>query len=201
MSARRVRHRTGAGSAVNPDHVGWHYAIVFGVLVTLGAAIAVSWAGLTWVGTKQGLGPLRWLTPVMIDVPLVVLTLARGALRKRGIDKPAIFRGILALTIYSSAVNVLHSLSVADWSRVDVSSTDALIASVPALIEIVVGAVTNGLAPWLILGLTEVLWVVVTKPIKPRSKPRRGTKPAAVVARSSRPVEVAAVAIDAEAAA
>ena len=39
------RHRTGAGSAINPDHIGMHRLIVVGVIATLAAAIADPFAG------------------------------------------------------------------------------------------------------------------------------------------------------------
>lgn len=157
---RGVKHRTGAGAAINPDHVVMHRAIVLGVAVTLLAAVMTSWHGLSLIAEWQGLPePMRWLTPVMVDVPLVVLTAARGALAKRGIRARGMLAGIVALTVFSSAANVAHTLAGAD------------LASVPLW----GGAITNGLAPWLILAMTEVLWLVVTRhpaPPRPPAKPR-----------------------------
>jgi len=161
-SKTKTRHRTGAAETINPDHIGMHRLIVVGVILTLGAAIATSWNGLVFVGRWQLLPDvLRWLTPVMIDVPLVVLTLARGALKKRGIRAPALLWGILGLTLYSSAANFIHTIHDADLADAGVW----------------LGALTNALAPWLILSLTEVLWLVVTKPIKPKPvKPVKATR-------------------------
>lgn len=158
----RTRHKTGAGAALNPDNIRMHWLIVAGVVVTLSAAIATSWNGLVFVGQWQLLPDgLHWLTPVMIDVPLVVLTLARGALRKRGIRAPGMLAGIVAMTTISSAANAAHTIALAGWQHM------------PG----VVGTLMNALAPWLILAMTDVLWLVITKPIKPRRKgtQRRGT--------------------------
>lgn len=152
----RVKHRIGSAAAINPDHIRMHRVIVAGVVVTLGAAIATSWNGLVFVGHWQLLPPeAHWLTPVMVDVPLIVLTLARGALRKRGIRAPGMLVGIVAMTSISSAANAAHTVALAGWG------------TLPA----VVGTLMNALAPWLILAMTDVLWLVITKPIKPR---RRG---------------------------
>ena len=160
---RRTKHRTGAAAAVNPDHVGWHRFIVAGVAVTLLAAVATSWHGLVLVAAWQGLPePMRWVTPVMIDVPLIVLTTARGALAKRGIRARGMLAMIAALTVFSSAANVAHTLVVA-----------ADLTSVPVWC----GAITNGLAPWLILAMTEVLWLVLTRQPAP-SRPTQRARPA-----------------------
>ncbi|NHF62261.1 DUF2637 domain-containing protein [Microcella pacifica] len=160
----RKKHRTGAAETVNPDHIGWHRAIVAGVVLTLLAAVMTSWNGLIYVAEQQLLHErLLWLTPVMIDIPLIVLTLARGALRKRGIRARRLLVGILALTIFSSGANFLHTVAETGFD------------SIPAAL----GALTNALAPWLILAMTEVLWLVVTKPIRPprpRAKQRRAPR-------------------------
>jgi hypothetical protein len=161
-------HRTGAADTINPDHIGMHRVVVFGVIITLAAAVITSWTGLLWVAEQQLLPPqLWWVTPVMIDVPLIVLTLARGALKKRGIEKKRLMVGIIALTLFSSVANLLHTIAETGFD------------TIPA----VLGALTNALAPWLIVAMTEVLWLVVTKPIRP-PQPRKKARPAK--ARSSR---------------
>lgn len=161
-------HRTGAADTINPDHIGMHRVVVFGVIITLAAAVITSWTGLLWVAEQQLLPPqLWWVTPVMIDVPLIVLTLARGALKKRGIEKRSLMVGIIGLTLFSSFANLLHTIAETGFG------------TIPA----VLGALTNALAPWLIVAMTEVLWLVVTKPIRPPQS-RKKSKPAK--ARSSR---------------
>jgi hypothetical protein len=168
-------HRTGAADTINPDHIGMHRVVVFGVMVTLAAAVLTSWTGLLWVAEQQLLpSQLLWVTPVMIDVPLIVLTLARGALKKRGIEKRRLLVGIIALTLFSSVANLLHTIAETGFS------------TIPA----VLGALTNALAPWLIVAMTEVLWLVVTKPIRP-PKPR-GRMKRAKGARAPRAPRVAA---------
>lgn len=87
-------------------------------------------------------------------MPLIVLTLARGALRKRGIRAPGMLVGIVAMTSMSSAANAAHTVALAGWGEV------------PS----VVGTCFNALSPWFILAMTEVLWLVITKPIKPRRR-------------------------------
>lgn len=149
MSGQKVRHRVGVAATLNPDDVRMHRAIVVGVTVTLLAAVITSWNGLVYVAEWQLLPELwRWLTPVMVDVPLVVLTLARGALRKRGVRPWGLLAGIVFLTVFSSLANLAHTL--------DGRPLDEL--------SVWVGAVTNALAPWLILSMTEVLWLVITRP-------------------------------------
>lgn len=147
----KTRHRTGSAATINPDHVRMHRLIVWGVVVALVAAILTSWNGLVAVAVWQRLPEdLLWVTPVMVDVPLIVLTLARGALRKRGIRARGLLVGIIGLTVFSSAANALHTIAIAGFD------------SIPA----VVGTATNALAPWLILAMTDVLWLVVTRPIR-----------------------------------
>lgn len=168
MTKQKTRHRTGSAETINPDHIGMHRGVVFGVVVTLLAAVATSWNGLIYVAEAQLLpDEVRFLTPIMIDVPLIVLTLARGALRKRGIRATGLLWGIVGLTVFSSAANALHTVAEAGFE------------TIPAI----VGTLTNALAPWLILSMTEVLWLVVTRPIRPRAA-RSKTK--AATRRSSR---------------
>jgi hypothetical protein len=125
-----------------------HRLIVAGVLVALGAAVATSWSGLTFVAQWQLLPVyLLWLTPVMIDVPLIVLTLARGALAKRQVSARWLLVFIVGLTLFSSSANFAHTVDASGFG------------SLPAY----VGSAMNALAPWLILLMTEVLWLVTTR--------------------------------------
>lgn len=171
MSRSRIKHRTGAAATINPDHIGMHRLILVGVIGTLLAAVLTSWNGLVFVARAQLLAEwLLWLTPVMIDVPLIVLTLARGALRKRGIRTRGLLAGIVALTVFSSSANGLHTIAEGGFD------------SIPA----VIGTLTNALSPWLILAMTEVLWLVVTRPMRPRARGKRAV--ARRPARAPRPL-------------
>jgi hypothetical protein len=154
----RPRRRTGSADTINPDHINMHRLIVAGVIAALGAAVVTSWSGLTYIAGWQLLPPyLLWVTPVMIDVPLIVLTLARGALGKRGLRSPWLIVLIIGLTLYSSLANFSHSATLGG------------LASLAAII----GAATNALAPWLILMMTEVLWLVTTRQKRPTAKAKR----------------------------
>ena len=165
----RPHHRTGAGARINADHIWLYRLIVLGVVVAAGAAIVTSWNGLVFVAEWQGLPwALRPITPVMIDVPIVVLTLGALAKRSRG-ESPALFLTLaLILTGVSAAANFLHSAAVrglgdyTDWS----------------------GAILNGIAPGLVLMTTEVLGSLVTRPkrvTRARKTKRRRRTPAAAV--------------------
>jgi hypothetical protein len=176
MNKSKTRRRTGAATTINPDHVGIHRLIVVGVATSLLAAVLTSWNGLAFVAGWQLLPVgLLWLTPVMVDIPLIVLTLARGALRKRGIRARGLLLGIVALTVFSSGANALHTIATTGFD------------SIPA----VVGTTTNALAPWLILAMTEALWLVVTRPIRP---PRPRVKARAKAASKRAPIAVRVIA-------
>jgi len=84
----------------------------------------------------------------MIDVPLIVLTLVRLALKSRGERSSQLFWLALGLTAFSSVANFLHTTEIGG------------LASVGAW----VGSITNAIAPFLILMMTEVLGMVVTRP-------------------------------------
>jgi len=145
----RTHHRTGAGARLNADHIGLYRLIVGGVIVTLLAAVLTSWNGLVFVAGWQHLPEfMRWLTPVMIDVPLIVLTLVRLALKSRGERSGGLFWLALGLTAFSSMANFLHTSELAGLESVGAW----------------VGSITNALAPFLILMMTEVLGMVVTRP-------------------------------------
>lgn len=145
--------RTGAAAAINPDSRSMHYLILVLVTLTGLAAVAVSWNGLIYVAEQQQLpSSLLWLTPVMVDIPLIALTLSRGALTKRGIPTAGILVGIFALTTYSSLANLAHTLAVVPAPKDFASGLNT-----------VLGASANALAPWLILAMTEVAWLVLTQ--------------------------------------
>jgi hypothetical protein len=173
-----VTHRTGAGARINADNIWLYRLIVLGVVVAAGAAVLTSWNGLVYVAAWQGLLPeWRWITPVMIDVPIVVLTLGALAKRSRG-ESPALFIILaLGLTGVSAAANFLHT--VADRGLDDYSDWG--------------GATLNSIAPALVLLTTEVLGQLVTRPKRvPRSRRR---KSAVRRSRAARPVVVAAPAL------
>lgn len=141
--------RTGAAARKTADTLLNYNLVRVGVLVTLAAAIITSWNGLIFVAGWQGLeGDGRIVTPLMIDAPLVTLTVVRNILIARGHGSKAVLWLTFVLTAYSSFANFAHS--------VEVNGLDNL--------GDVVGAATNALAPWLILAMSEVLALIMAKP-------------------------------------
>jgi hypothetical protein len=125
--------------------------IALGVVAGALAAFATSWAGLLYVAEWQALAPeWQWLTPVMIDIPIVVLSLGALAKRSRGENQWWFLAFAIFLTLLSAAANFAHTVSVrglndyTDW----------------------IGASLNGLAPAFVLLTTEVLGSLVTRPTK-----------------------------------
>ena len=145
------RARTGASTRINADNIWLYRFIALGVVAGALAAFATSWAGLLYVAEWQALAPeWQWLTPVMIDIPIVVLSLGALAKRSRGENHWWFLAFAIFLTLLSAAANFAHTVSVrglddyTDW----------------------IGASLNGLAPAFVLLTTEVLGSLVTRPIK-----------------------------------
>jgi hypothetical protein len=162
-------HRTGAGARINADHIVLYRLIILGVVAAAAASIFTSWNGLVYVAEWQGI-PTAWrgVTPVMIDVPIVVLTLGALAKRSRG-ESPKPFLALaIVLTALSSSANFMHTVALrglADYTGWS-------------------GAILNAIAPALVLLTTEVLGALITKPKRmrrPSTKRRRRRKPAATV--------------------
>ena len=143
-----MRHRTGAGARINPDHINMQRLVVLGVLVAFAASVLTSWNGLVAVAAWQHLAPeWRWLTPLMIDVPIVILTLAGLILRARQESTVLVDIGAFGLTTISSAANFLHTVSLGGLGT----------------FEAWAGACINALAPFLVLMSTEVLGGLITR--------------------------------------
>ncbi len=159
--------RTGAGARINADHINLYWLIVAGIMATATAAIITSWNGLVYVAQWQQLAPeWRWVTPVMIDVAIVVFTLGALAKRSRGESLLLFQIGAYGLTAISSTANFLHTVAIGGLSS----------------FEDYTGAGLNALAPLLILLTTEVLGSLITRPKRVVKKKAR--RP---VARKARP--------------
>jgi hypothetical protein len=148
---RPSRARTGASTRINADNIWLYRFIALGVVAGALAAFATSWAGLLYVAGWQALpSEWQWLTPVMIDIPIVVLSLGALAKRSRGENQWWFLAFAIFLTLLSSAANFAHTVSVrglADYTNW-------------------IGAILNGLAPAFVLLTTEVLGSLVTRPTK-----------------------------------
>lgn len=143
------RSRTGASARINADNIWLYRFISIGVIAGALSAFATSWAGLLYVAEWQALAPeWTWLTPVMIDIPIVVLSLGALAKRSRGENHWWFLAFAIFLTLLSSAANFAHTVAVrglndyTDW----------------------IGASLNALAPAFVLLTTEVLGSLVTRP-------------------------------------
>jgi hypothetical protein len=148
---RARKKTTGAQSRINADNIWLYRFIAIGVIAGALAAFATSWTGLLYVAGWQAL-PVgwEWLTPVMIDIPIVVLSLGALAKRSRGDNHWWFLAFAVFLTLLSSVANFAHTVSVnglndyTDW----------------------IGASLNALAPAFVLLTTEVLGSLVTRPTK-----------------------------------
>lgn len=145
-----VKRRTGASSRINADNIWLYRFIAIGVIAGALSAFATSWTGLLYVAGWQAL-PVgwEWLTPVMIDIPIVVLSLGALAKRSRGENQWWFLAFAIFLTALSSAANFAHTVSVNGLN--DYTNW--------------IGASLNGLAPAFVLLTTEVLGSLVTRPI------------------------------------
>ncbi|MDF2695264.1 MAG: hypothetical protein K0S65_3647 [Labilithrix sp.] len=157
----KVKHRTGAGARFNADHIGIYRAVNLGVLISALAAVLISWNGLAYVGQWLLLPPhFTWLVPVMIDVPIVVFTLATLSRRSRGESIWLLNFAAYLLTSISALANFLHVAAERPLNT----------------IEGAVGSSLAALAPMLVLLTTEALGTLITKPPSensPRSKMSR----------------------------
>lgn len=166
-----MTRRTGAGTRINPDHVSMHIVTVIGVVIVFTAALLTSWQGLVWVAAQQQLAPeWRWITPIMIDVPIVVMTVAGIVFRQRRDTTWLVNAGAVLLTAISSAANFLHTVSIAGLGT----------------FEAWIGATINALAPWLVLLTTEVLGALITRPRREDREARRKERGKAKAARAAR---------------
>ena len=166
-----TQHRTGAGARLNPDHINMQRLVVVGVVIGFLASILTSWNGLAAVAEWQGLAPAwRWLTPLMIDSPIVVLTLAGLILRKREQSTWLVTVGAYGLTAVSAIANFMHTVSIRGLDSADDWA----------------GAFINALAPFLVLLSTEVLGSLITRPRGPSKAERVAKRASDARAKSKR---------------
>lgn len=143
-------HRTGAGAAINPDSIWMFRFVAIGVFIVFAASVTISSFGLYAVGIAQGLPPnVAWVTPVMIDVPILVFTGAALIQKRRGNRFARVFAsfGVGFMTLVSAILNYLHS-----YYAIGIDT-----------IEGATGTAVNTLAPVLIFMSTETLVFLVTK--------------------------------------
>lgn len=149
-----TRNRTGAQARINADNIWLYRFIAVGVIAGALAAFATSWAGLLYVAQWQALpAEWQWLTPVMIDIPIVVLTLAALAKRSRGENHWWFLAFAVFLTALSGVANFAHTASVRGLG--DYTAW--------------IGALLNTFAPAFVLLTTEVLGSLVTQPAKKKT--------------------------------
>lgn len=152
-------NRTGAGAAVNPDRLGFFYAVAVAVGVVFLASAVISFNGLYAVGLEQGLHPdLAWVTPIMLDVAILVFTMASLIQRRRGNRGQRIFAVISVawVTLTSMGLNFLHS-----YYAVGIDTPMQIAATF-----------VNTFAPASIFVTTELLVGLVIKPPPAPREPR-----------------------------
>lgn len=156
---RRVP-RTGAGARMSGDAFGLHLVVQIGVIVIAIASFTISFTSLLDVARWQETPEvLHFLTPVMIDAPVVVLGAATIIFKHREqlAAMHLVRTGSVVATAYSSAANFLHTVSVRgldtyeDW----------------------IGATFNASCPWWVLVCTEILGHLITRPKSERGKVQR----------------------------
>jgi hypothetical protein len=151
MTTPRTHHKTGAGARIGGDHIALQYVVIAGVVLTALASFTISFTSLLAVAEWQATPEyLAFLTPLMVDLPVVVFSVATIMFRhreQRGGEWAARALAIV-MTAVSSSANFLHTASVRgldgyeDW----------------------IGASFNALAPILVLCCTEVLGGLITRP-------------------------------------
>lgn len=147
----KVRHITGAGARKSGDHIALFAIEVAGTIAIALAAFTVSVTSLLAVAEWQRTPDvLHFLTPVMVDLPVVVFTTMTITFKYREQLAPKWFARILAfvLTTFSSIANFLHTAEVGGLGTY----------------EAWVGACFNAAAPWIVLCCTELLGHLITRP-------------------------------------
>ena len=190
-------HRSGAGARFSGDHPSVFYITSWGTVFTALVAIALSWNGL--VGAAPWLllaGPAALLLPLMIDVPIVVLTAGKFPRKARGETTWFLDAMIYTLATISAAVNFAHVLletPTTEGAAVDHASlTPAALAEHLAALPVTawIGAGLAAIAPALAMVTTEVLGTLVTRPTRHQRQPD-ALRAQAELARLARDLETA----------
>lgn len=147
-STRKTRHRTGAGARINADSIILYRLVLAGVILTALAAFAVSWTGLLAVGGWFLPTTIAWIVPVMIDLPIAVMTLGLLGRRSRGESVLLMSIAAYGLTAVSAAANLLHIAESMPLNTIRGGFSGFLAA----------------LAPMLVLLTSEILGALITKP-------------------------------------
>lgn len=151
----KTRHATGSGMRQGGDHPVFHVIAVTGTIIVALASFALSvfsqLAVAVWQRTPE---TMRFLTPIMVDAPIVVFS--TGVIIFKAREQPIpewTCRALaLAMTTIASANNFLHTVEVGG------------LADYTAWI----GASLNALAPWLVYACVEVLGALLVRP-KPKN--------------------------------
>lgn len=131
-----TRHRTGAGSTVNPDSIGIYYTVVILLCAAVVAAGVASVDGLVHAAAWMVPPALQWTLPVAVDVFLVGTALATLALRKRGAWLAALGVALVTLLLvaFSSTANWLYVFESTEPGTAERMYGPYLKASMPILL-------------------------------------------------------------------
>jgi hypothetical protein len=171
-------HATGKGFRIGGDHPSLHWIVVIGTILTGLASFTISFTSLLAVAVWQRTPEeIHVLTPVMIDLPVIVFSVATMIFKHREQRGAMWFARILSwfVTALSSGANFLHTASIGgldtyeDW----------------------IGAGFNGLAPIFVYCTTEILGSILTRP-KPKETALAKSKAALKLAQDTLKAERAA---------
>lgn len=157
MTRTPHKHATGAGMRQGGDHPVFHVIAVTGTIIVALASFALSvFSQLAVAVWQQTPSYMHFLTPIMVDAPIVVFSTGVIIFKAREQPLPEwICRALaLAMTTVASANNFLHTVEVGG------------LADYTAWI----GACLNALAPWLVYACVEVLGALLVRP-KPKNTP------------------------------
>jgi hypothetical protein len=144
-------HATGRGYRVGGDHPALHWIVVVGTILTGIASFMISFTSLLAVAVWQRTPKeFHALTPVMVDLPVIVFSVATMIFKYREQVGAMWFARILSwfVTALSSGANFLHTASISGL----------------ATYEDWIGASFNGLAPIFVYCSTEILAALITRP-------------------------------------
>jgi hypothetical protein len=149
--------RTGSAARVNPDQLGYGYAIAgMNGLFILGAFALVYAGQYAFAPYTQLPEPLWLLIPIALDLPVVSASFTAAIFIKRKQPKyaQANWAVVFGLTVLGSVIQVTHVLVGAGWfAGQALTFPDLLVATI------------LGMFPWLVMYLSHNLARLLVRPV------------------------------------